>query len=436
MKKYDLELTSENIINSIKENYIDRNAKLNKLIEIINSQQQNIVISIDGKWGSGKTFFVKQLLALNNSEDLNKFIGNNDSISLDVIQDFREKYVAYYYNAWENDMHTSPLQSLIYNLINDFPTEKNQPVGNKIPIPFNIKELLKSISANAIDFDKYITYADLAKDIISNEEKKIALNQLINDIFPNNKRILFIIDEVDRCKPTYAIELLEVIKHCFNNDRIVFIISTNNEQLMNVINNFYGSNFDGYGYLNKFYNLIVELNEVNVENYLTRVLNMEKKDNYYNNALYGVIEYFQFSMREINRIILDFDLLKKYFTTSTSGYYSDNNILKYIFLPYCLALRIKNKHLLSNFLDGEGLEEVISFSFKNQKIYEMLKNEVDSKSVNQEVTDEKMKKVLEDEYNCYFGKVKKDNTYKQSIVETQIKDFYEVFSLLGPYTNI
>lgn len=69
MKKYDLEINDKNIIESIKNNYIRRNSKLNKLIEILNVQDTNKVIAIDGKWGCGKTVFVKQLQMLNEKKN-------------------------------------------------------------------------------------------------------------------------------------------------------------------------------------------------------------------------------------------------------------------------------------------------------------------------------------------------------------------------------
>lgn len=78
MKKYDMKLTEENLVDSIKKDYLGRNKKLSKLIDILNSLSSNVVISIDGNWGTGKTIFVKQLELINKKEDLN--VLNKDSI--------------------------------------------------------------------------------------------------------------------------------------------------------------------------------------------------------------------------------------------------------------------------------------------------------------------------------------------------------------------
>lgn len=119
MKKYDMQLTEDNLTNSIEKDYLGRNKKLDKLITILNSLNSNIVISIDGNWGTGKTIFVKQLELINKK-------GNLNALNEDSVKKFINDYSVFYYNAWENDMHDSPLLSLIYNLINNYPKEKNK----------------------------------------------------------------------------------------------------------------------------------------------------------------------------------------------------------------------------------------------------------------------------------------------------------------------
>ena len=111
MKEYDLELTDENIKNSINRDELKRNSKISKFIELLNNINCNKIISVDGKWGCGKTIFLKKIEILNkaNDEDIEKYTLNTDSV-----KEFNDKYFVYYYNAWQNDFHTSPLLSLIY----------------------------------------------------------------------------------------------------------------------------------------------------------------------------------------------------------------------------------------------------------------------------------------------------------------------------------
>ena len=61
------------------------------------------------------------------------------------------------------------------------------------------------------------------------------------------------IDELDRCRPTYAIEMLEQVKHLFDIDSTIFVIATDGDQLAHSISAVYGEQFDGKRYLLRFF---------------------------------------------------------------------------------------------------------------------------------------------------------------------------------------
>ena len=54
------------------------------------------------------------------------------------------------------------------------------------------------------------------------------------------------VDELDRCRPNFAIELLEGIKHLFGINGVCFVVATNMAQLSESVKAIYGVNFDGY----------------------------------------------------------------------------------------------------------------------------------------------------------------------------------------------
>lgn len=429
MKEYDLEITNDNIKESIETDILGRNAKLNKLMELLNGINNNKIISIDGKWGCGKSVFLKQLEYINKNDIQfnNKF--NN-------LEDFKEKYVVFYYNAWENDFHNSPLLSLIYNLINDFPKEKSQTASGKIELPFDLTECLKTISHDFINLDKVKSYEDLTKEIHTSEEKKQALNNIIDNILPKGKRLVFIIDELDRCKPDYAIDMIETIKHFYTNDKVIFLLGTNNLQLSHTISNYYGNDFDGYGYLNKIYNLVIELGNISTKKYIESITARRETNGWCDADLYGVCSYFNMSMREINRLLNDFDLLDEYMHTSYGGSLSEDQTIKYLFLPYCLGLKIINRNELNKFLNGSGYTLLKDFVFTNESLIKILERcysvgQPDMGQITEEEKNKKLEKYLLQKYNDYF--LEKNPSWQ--ITDNKAK-FLDTFSLLSGYSKI
>ena len=155
-----MELSKERIIESIKRDTLKRNKKLNKLISLINNIRGGKIISIDGKWGCGKTVFLKQFQLLNEEK-----IDGIQDIDKETIKKYQDEYIVYYYNAWQNDYHESPLLSLIYNIINDFPNQKNQIASGKPELPFDLKKAIKTITYDFIDIDKVKSFKDIAESM-------------------------------------------------------------------------------------------------------------------------------------------------------------------------------------------------------------------------------------------------------------------------------
>nr|WP_295886149.1 P-loop NTPase fold protein [uncultured Devosia sp.] len=70
-----------------------------------------------------------------------------------------------------------------------------------------------------------------------------------------------LIDELDRCRPSYAVAMLERIKHLFQIKDVVFIVATNTDQLKHSIRAVYGTGFDSERYLHRFFDLTYSLAE-------------------------------------------------------------------------------------------------------------------------------------------------------------------------------
>jgi hypothetical protein len=80
--------------------------------------------------------------------------------------------------------------------------------------------------------------------------------------------IYILVDELDRCRPNYAIRMLESVKHLFNTDGVVFIIATDTKQLSESIKAIYGANFESDRYLRRFFDRTYRFREPSLEAFI------------------------------------------------------------------------------------------------------------------------------------------------------------------------
>lgn len=92
----------------------------------------------------------------------------------------------------------------------------------------------------------------------------------INNVADNKLSLpaFVFIDELDRCRPSYAVEMLETIKHIFDIKGVVFVIATDTEQLQHTVKAVYGEGFNAKIYLGRFFNSRYSLKAPNLESFL------------------------------------------------------------------------------------------------------------------------------------------------------------------------
>ncbi|HHQ4610130.1 TPA: KAP family P-loop NTPase fold protein [Aeromonas veronii] len=81
-----------------------------------------------------------------------------------------------------------------------------------------------------------------------------------------------LIDELDRCRPSYAVEMLETIKHIFDIKGVVFVLATDTEQLQHAIKVVYGEGFDAQSYLGRFFQRRFTLNKKSRREFISSTL--------------------------------------------------------------------------------------------------------------------------------------------------------------------
>lgn len=299
--------TDENLAKAFQDDAIHRNKDVAEFYELLLSIDSVNAIAIDGRWGSGKTFFVKQTILL--IKTLNSLENIEDSISDSIHQCssfknlFNENkgnsFATVYFDAWQQDNNIDPIISIVYEIAKQLGTV-NLPVANGRLVELlsaiidafsgrSIKEIADSLKGED-PLSKFKDQEDVHKQI------ETFLNELPKE---RGNKVLIFIDELDRCKPTYAVRLLEQIKHYLCNERIVFIFSINTGELQHTVGNYYGSGFDSSRYLDRFFDLRFSLPPADL-NYYYDSINFNSNDTI-EIICKRIINVYKFELREIMR---------------------------------------------------------------------------------------------------------------------------------------
>ena len=421
MNKYDILPTKSNLALSIKNDTTGRNSNLYNLLRLLNFQQDSLSIAINGSWGTGKTFFIKQCqLMLDNAfscEDdeilqaIEKLCPGEESLANIRKTHFRTAY----YDAWEHDSEEDPIASLIRCLATtDWSTNvkesliKAADIGSSIlqaTTNIDLKGLVKTLKDNSSDL---ITPDNL-------EQIKKRFNATLAELAPDQGKLTIFVDELDRCKPTYAVKLLERIKHYFNNPTVTFIFAVDLSQLQYTINQYYGLQFNGYQYLDRFFDLVISLSAPDIDKYFDNTKNIleavqhfeksDPKNSYYYLFCKELINHFSFSIRQINHFYLKtnsaaYNLLDQILNPQGIAFQSERNgkfIIYEFLLPLMNALNQADIDEYNNFISGNASKETLNILAKSKYFTKYYKDI----SINESNID--IIKGVSDIYNAIFN---------------------------------
>ena len=339
--------------NSLKSDLLGRNIYLRNLIGMIPTISEHTVLALDGRWGSGKTFFIKQLEYLINNHNNNYTNIDNRSVSK-----LNELFSFFYFNAWEND-HLPPVEAILLRLSGQLWSNEEKLGDKALGIIKGITNIpIKYFSGGSADLESFKSaylsaFIERAKHISKTNEE--IDNLLHNHRNNTGKKVLFIIDDLDRCRPTFAVELLEAIKHSFNSNNALFIICANNEQLQYTIKKYYGESFNGYEYLDRFYDLVINLPEPDVERYIKYGLRLKDPDYWHNQIAIDIAKIDHMSLRQANRYISSLLLLEDFIKSQNLNLgVKSENYVKSVFIQIAAALKILDKKKFDDFTTGNG----------------------------------------------------------------------------------
>lgn len=362
-------------------------------------QAQGYVINLNAEWGSGKTTFLQCW---------------HNQLS--------QRHPVIYFNAWESDFSKDPMLALVdcfqdqlsnslsdnKKLITDFLEKGSYFIRKSIP-NLAVAALKHKVGlSNDESFLADITdtlpieiteqeCSDGLKDVLKSlceqrkkvdgiKEFKAVLEQMATELIrvheqsesPKEYPIYVLVDELDRCRPNYAIEVIESIKHFFDTKRFVFVLATDTEQLQHSIKAIYGYDFDAYSYLSRFFHRTVTLPPPSTEQYLKAHLQEMFRDELNLNGKYlmeMLVSMFEWhnmtSLREMNKVLQDLELVK----TSEKQF----RILPLILLS---ILRRKHQRHYSNFVKNRLMPYKGSTNGSKLEEHLPINNAIQSLSIN------------------------------------------------------
>lgn len=226
------------------------------LTDIVSTYADGFVLAINNEWGTGKTTFIKMWQQLLKNEG----------------------FQTVYFNAWENDFDSNPLVAMMAEL-ETLTNAKNKKVFNSVVkkgailvkniAPALAKSLIKKNFGNIDDYlaDAIENTTKATTEILEEEIKKYSSKkktivefrkelEKFAKVSGNLKPLVIFVDELDRCRPSYSVEVLEQIKHLFSVSGIVFVLSIDKHHLGSAVKGFYGSELiDSNEYLRRFIDL-------------------------------------------------------------------------------------------------------------------------------------------------------------------------------------
>ena len=266
-----------------KNDLLERKVSAEVLTSLVDSIDGPCALAVDAAWGNGKTTFLEMW-----SQHLRN-----------------QGFPVVKFNAWETDFSGDPFVALSTELTEGLHEYTDEPLATKIANTRKVaKEVLRRVvpgvirvaTAGILDvaplLEKEVgqalaSYAEGRLTEYQESQKSVeAFKRVLQDMAKELSAqkahpLIVMIDELDRCRPSYAVELLEVAKHLFAVDRIVFVLAVNRSELAHSIRALYGSGFDAEGYLRRFFDVDFRLPAPDRDAFIDEMLNAIRIGEYF-----------------------------------------------------------------------------------------------------------------------------------------------------------
>jgi len=215
-----------------------RRESVESLCSIIHNAGRPLVVSVEGAYGTGKSSYLRMCAAR---------LAQLGELTVE-------------FNAWQQGHTNRPLIDLVAALNTrleggaawDKVKNAARQVGWRAAGALT-KDLVAPLDADAAAV--FQAWTDIENGV---ERFKSSLRDQVRGL--DGKLVIFV-DELDRCEPTYALDLLNKARHLFDVEGVAIVFGVNRSELEHAVQTQYGPKCDVDGYLRRFVDLSMQLRQ-------------------------------------------------------------------------------------------------------------------------------------------------------------------------------
>ena len=251
---------------------LDRGSFIENVIKIVNQLSENkkgCCFAIEGEWGVGKTFVIEEI------EEQLKEIRFEETNT--------DKYFVFHYNCWQHDYYEEPAVAIISAMLASIQEDNviiSENIDNIVKASGKVAiEKLKEIAGTLIENRIGVNFISIAENLKEQKEedqeavfkfdKMFNFSQTIEEVRKNlqevaeERAIVLVVDELDRCIPQYAIKVLERLHHIFYGlENVVVIMAIDRTQLEHSVEEMFGKKSDCSMNIDKYLKKFIDFSVV------------------------------------------------------------------------------------------------------------------------------------------------------------------------------
>ncbi len=183
-------------------------------------------------------------------------------------------------------------------------------------------------------------------------------------------------------------------------DNVTFVFSVNLSELQHMVKSVYGEQFDAFRYLDRFFDIRLNLPVANQELYLKKEISKSENLGILDHSILAVSSLFKLELREFYKFSRIVHLLAE--TDSKFNIPEAQHFVFYILLPLAIGLKLYDVEKFNNFIEGKDPSPILEILIQ-PGIQSLIKwIFLDNKAILENNNEGNIKELVEEAYQTVF----------------------------------